>query len=70
MILPVEIIEVLNRTSVSCPSCSTGRLEIISDEEVFCPECSRFYQVQKGPEKPVFEKGRGVRPLEGQSMSN
>ena len=58
MIFPATVIEVLSRTSVECPLCPVGRLEIISDTEVFCPECSRFYQVQKGPEKPVFGKER------------
>ena len=58
MILPVEIIEVLKRTSVDCLVC-TGRLEILNERIVFCPECGRFFEVAEKARENLFLKRGG-----------
>ena len=51
MTFPETIIEVLSRTSVECPLCQVGRLEIISSSEIYCCECGQFFSVEKSVEK-------------------
>jgi len=51
MIFPATVIEVLSRTSVECPLCQVGRLEIISSSEIYCCECGQFFAVEKSVAK-------------------
>jgi len=52
------ILQTLEETSVQCPFC-TGRLEILSDEEIYCPECGRFFEVAEKARENLFLKRGG-----------
>ena len=61
MTFPETIIEVLSRTSVECPLCQVGRLEIISSSEIYCCECGQFFSVEKSVEKAYKNSFLGER---------
>jgi len=65
MILPAEVIDLLEMTSVTCLVC-TGRLEILSERTVFCPECGRFFEVaEKARENLFLKRGGEYDPWKG-----